>query len=657
MTIDQAFRAFNTHLYITGETQQVDRILLSFSKRFWDCNENLRHLFSSIDIVHGIVFSILLLNTDIHIANSNKQHWYRRMTKKEFVKNTKELIEKMLKEKASTESVLKIETESVDEKSSFEKEIQSVEKFYSSLNSVDEEHDETPQYLDLLKDTKWNKDIDQLLKDIYNSIYNLKISSRKEPILMQRFKDANSASPSIKSFNSGSPSTVKSVSRGSYSNAGEKNTSDDSILNRPLILMESILIRKHLWNGEFKAKMRRWVKIFAVLTLSEEKGLQLTMTKISSNSSGQESEEEEEVAESISINSTQSSPLGSISTVKLSGKPITYCLQHSISRPLPTPGYNDSRPYVFVLHLNNKKTDLFQAKDIKTVHSWVEKMNYFSALKTREPMVSGSGNMEYGWRCFENFNNLCNQFQNNNNNLTEEEYNVFLKNNLILPKKILDWSSPISNENCTGNTFKEQQLDAMERQIKYVEKELKIHVGFRDQIERYYENQTLKQKAMQNWIKKNKYLMKEYEKYATYFSCLNEAIQLELEINKLNNHTSQQQLLQTQPNFLKPNTNGHLQSKINQGVEKILDKNLYTRTQSVYFQGSESPSTSSLYLSSVNFDSTEFNTTDFNHFRNLIFRQEEKQQILDSNNNKLSETIDDRVQDISDENIDKVTNL
>jgi len=68
-------------LFLRAETQQVDRILVGFSARFWQCNP--QPLYHSADVIHAITYSIMLLNTDLHVAEIST-----RMSRSQFVKNT-----------------------------------------------------------------------------------------------------------------------------------------------------------------------------------------------------------------------------------------------------------------------------------------------------------------------------------------------------------------------------------------------------------------------------------------------------------------------------------------------------------------------------------------------------------------------------------------
>lgn len=95
-------------LYFRAEAQQIDRILEAFAKRYWQCNpktifgnagfvykqlgnffllkKGIKKLTNNfkIDTVYAVVYSLLLLNTDLHVAQGS----YTRMTRQAFVRNT-----------------------------------------------------------------------------------------------------------------------------------------------------------------------------------------------------------------------------------------------------------------------------------------------------------------------------------------------------------------------------------------------------------------------------------------------------------------------------------------------------------------------------------------------------------------------------------------
>ncbi|KAG9240692.1 hypothetical protein BJ878DRAFT_275062 [Calycina marina] len=76
-----ALRNMCSSLVLKAESQQVDRILVAFANRWCQCNP--KHGFKHMDVVHTITYSLLLLNTDLHMADIDQK-----MTRSQFVKNT-----------------------------------------------------------------------------------------------------------------------------------------------------------------------------------------------------------------------------------------------------------------------------------------------------------------------------------------------------------------------------------------------------------------------------------------------------------------------------------------------------------------------------------------------------------------------------------------
>lgn len=91
--IVSAMRGLCEKLTLKAETQQVDRILDAFSRRWCECNP--LHGFKATDVVHTICYSLLLLNTDLHLADIEQK-----MTKVQFVKNTLPTIKRVVDDAA-----------------------------------------------------------------------------------------------------------------------------------------------------------------------------------------------------------------------------------------------------------------------------------------------------------------------------------------------------------------------------------------------------------------------------------------------------------------------------------------------------------------------------------------------------------------------------
>ena len=75
-------RRLCSKLYMKAESQQIDRILEVFARRYWQCNK--QSIFGSADVVYAVVYSLLLLNTDLHVVQGS----HSRMSRSAFVRNT-----------------------------------------------------------------------------------------------------------------------------------------------------------------------------------------------------------------------------------------------------------------------------------------------------------------------------------------------------------------------------------------------------------------------------------------------------------------------------------------------------------------------------------------------------------------------------------------
>ena len=112
VNILSALRGLCAHIALKGETQQVDRMLDAFSKRWCECNRThgfkscgkLEHdcaefsLLMVLDVVHTICYSTLLLNTDLHLADIEQK-----MTRTQFIRNTLPTLRRVALDSAAEE--------------------------------------------------------------------------------------------------------------------------------------------------------------------------------------------------------------------------------------------------------------------------------------------------------------------------------------------------------------------------------------------------------------------------------------------------------------------------------------------------------------------------------------------------------------------------
>ncbi|KAJ1798430.1 hypothetical protein LPJ59_002504 [Coemansia sp. RSA 2399] len=83
MRIDECLRRLCLQIYLRGESQVIDRLLVALSQRYVECNPDTT--LKTSDVAHAVTYSTLLLNTDLHIADIRPSD---RMTKSRFVRNT-----------------------------------------------------------------------------------------------------------------------------------------------------------------------------------------------------------------------------------------------------------------------------------------------------------------------------------------------------------------------------------------------------------------------------------------------------------------------------------------------------------------------------------------------------------------------------------------
>ena len=148
---------------------------------------------------------------------------------------------------------------------------------------------------------------------------------------------------------------------------------------------EGILKHKHhLDSLDKKAKDRNWVESFAVI----EKGwMRLFSFSMNAKSMRQKAK-------------NQKAPGGVVGggnwtdSAEALGK---FLLRQTIASALPPPGYSKTRPHVWALSLPTGAVHLFQVGTPEIVKEFVTTANYWSARLSKEPLVGGVSNVEYGW--------------------------------------------------------------------------------------------------------------------------------------------------------------------------------------------------------------------------------------------------------------------
>lgn len=162
---------------------------------------------------------------------------------------------------------------------------------------------------------------------------------------------------------------------------------DESLeLHGPPWAKEGILKHKHhLEAMDKKYKDRNWNEVFAVI----EKGYMKIFT-FNMNAKSMRSKAKRRP-------STSGGVVGGGNWADNAEELHSFLLRQVLATPLPPPGYSKTRPHVFALSLPTGAVHLFQAGTADIVREYVQTANYWSARLSKEPLVGGVSNIEYGW--------------------------------------------------------------------------------------------------------------------------------------------------------------------------------------------------------------------------------------------------------------------
>ncbi|CAL5866599.1 uncharacterized protein PFLUO_LOCUS808 [Penicillium psychrofluorescens] len=634
-----ALRSLCERLVLKGETQQVDRVLDAFSNRWCDCNPS--HGFKATDVVHTICYSLLLLNTDLHLADIDQK-----MTKSQFVRNTMPTIHRVAMDAApegfdtlrpvnrtkttpqsldATPTSARSATFPLGDGSHGSLDVDSVR------GPVDASNDTGPLVSVPFTGTvrAWEQQVESVLKEFYNSIQKerLPLYGAQPEREVSRMHSNNFLGPSMGTLRR-SPSTIsKSGSdiyprgrsadsrhgaarwsskprsragrlyppsfmgssrtslddqsslwsptasstwskyslgrftsasvdsfgseypRGEYQQSiGFANALSQAIIREdsatsvysyednertmPLLEDETLALagapwakegslkhKHHLDAVDKRAKDRNWNECFAVI----QQGW-MRLFSFNSKSMRQKAKQRGGVV------------VGGGNWTENAEELWKFMLRQTIASALPPPGYSKSRPHVWALSLPTGAVHLFQAGTPDIVREFVSTANYWSARLSKEPLVGGISNIEYGWS-----DNVINTALVNPEGRSpppgsgprpsiQSSIRSSIDQQSVRPRlpadrvHISDWSPP-QQSMVASNLTEEDQLKALQTYVKNIEDELQRHNELRSAMNLAFSprhpNST---KAMTNWEKKSSYLLREIVKFRTYMDSLRNAV-------------------------------------------------------------------------------------------------------------------------------------
>ncbi len=283
----------------------------------------------------------------------------------------------------------------------------------------------------------------------------------------------------------------------------------------------SLKHKHHLDGGDKRAKDRNWNDCFAVV----EKGW-MRLFSFSMN------------AKSMRIKAKDRAKAGGVvgggNWMDSAEEVWRFLLRQTIASALPNPGYSKARPYVWALSLPTGAVHLFQVGTPDIVKEFVSTANYWSARLSKEPMMGGISNMEYGWS--DAVINRALISSESHPNMPMGSSRPSMQSSLrssfdqvggtTRPKlpgdkvTVNEWSPP-QQSMMASQLMEVDQLRTLQTYVKNVEEELTKHNELRPPMQLAFSTRhSNTTKAMANWEKKSSYLLREIVKFKTYVDSL-----------------------------------------------------------------------------------------------------------------------------------------
>ncbi|CAO3599194.1 unnamed protein product [Absidia cylindrospora] len=572
LRLDSAFRKLCGKLYFKAEAQQIDRILDIFAKRYWKCNP--QSVFGSSDVVYAVVYSLLLLNTDLHVAQGN----YVRMTKQAFVKNTMSTIYDQSSVKITKAWEMNMEA--------YLKDLYNSVKQHQILQPLSDRPAELgPAPLEKRSSLIGGRRVLEMKRNMGAIIRKSMLEpsivlEESEPVIHPVKSPSSPLSTShrrkrnsISSIGSGAsslrtPSLLTPLSQSQpstpYMTTSHHRLSFSS--THSPFMKEGVVVRKHLLeNATQKAKHRDWRECYLVVGDGELKmhTMQAGGGSHSSSSTSYQQMNNHKMtsptdmdrrsfirSSGIGFNygttdSVTSKTTGSIHEMTAHGNKSsligTISLDHSLANVLPPPGYNRQRPFVFAIQQSNGGVYLFQAGSQAQVNDWTSTCNYWAARQSKEPLPGGVSNMEYGWgQCLHDVilnldeDDLLRKERpigvhqpSSSSSMPQRSDSPTLSRSssattapISLDTMVYDWRPP-APPMVSSNLDEKEQYDALQKHLNMLNNDINEHREIKKKMMvKFPSKHPHHAKVMANWESKSKYLLHEIIKYQNYCDVL-----------------------------------------------------------------------------------------------------------------------------------------
>lgn len=429
-------------------------------------------IFLMLDVIHAIVYSILLLNTDLHVAQGD----YKKMSQSEFIKNTMNTIT-VQENDISSQSWAPLQRISTN----------------TSVSTTDRASctRSLPRTFSNTSNKSWETEVKNLLKQIYSSIRCIQLADPSTPIdnnkSMTSFKRNVSSiikkrsvcdGESIKSVKSSVSSIMHYQAVTSHLQSIELPAS--YISNAPYY-KEGMISCKHLLESKSqKAKHRDWKECFMIIERS-----QLRMYKLDN---------------SIKLDD---SSLGGGDWMSYAQLLNVIDLKHSLASALPS-GYSRQRQHAFTLQESNGAIHVFQVGSAEQVKEWISTCNYWAARESKDTLGGGVGSMEYGWGdCLESVSSCT---------------------------MVYEWQPPAATTHTSSLLEESAQLEALYEYVKDLTCQLDQHYDIKLKMQSHFASSKFNTIAMNNWESKSFYLLSEIIKYQNYCNSIEKSLSLQANV-------------------------------------------------------------------------------------------------------------------------------
>ncbi|ORX50556.1 hypothetical protein DM01DRAFT_1384793 [Hesseltinella vesiculosa] len=524
LPLEEAFRLLCSKLYFKAEAQQIDRILVAFAHRFWDCNPQC--VFRSPDMVHTMVYSILLLNTDLHAAQGNHQ----RMTRQEFLDNTIPAIQSQIQKQHTVTYPSKF--------------IPTMEIYLKNVYTSIKQHQvlqpgQAPQG-GLKRGNSVKRGMQSLIRRQKEPTPPLSMPFLNDNVSTSTLGSSStitSASPTIdtrrpctRSLSLRQATANKTITRNyalNRSNSSSQrapfyrhasvSTTGEFLMDVPFA-KEAIVWCKHLLHAtNVKARSRHWTKYIMVVDQDNLRLYQFTPIP------DPNTDDKPQIR----------GPLSHFDPSWSDRLMLCLPLNHALANLVPPPGYSKARPHVFALQLPGGGVYLFQGSSQEDALSWVTTCNFWAARISKPPLQGGVTNMEYGWGdCLKDVVldlDAFNDGQEQPGLLIEEDH---LGNDpdqtfgLSADQTMLyEWQPPTASM-ATSELDEPDQLTLLKSYLQQLDQDANEHRDTKSKMMiKFAKDPDLHKRAMVNWENRSSFLLGEIIKYQHYCDALEASTQ------------------------------------------------------------------------------------------------------------------------------------